>query len=169
MWKAMDEGRFSRTVLEAAIERVPAHAKGDYRTLTAKARDAGVFLIEYRDGFRAAVAMLNGWVHEGDGGAFTFAARLKGKAEPVSTHFYLQQPDPFGHFIYLVKAIDAMVRTGHAVYPVERTLLTTGILDAVMTSRAEKNRRVETPHLAVKYQPADWPFATDPVPKAIKR
>jgi hypothetical protein len=169
MWQALDQGRFSKTILEAALKLIPAHAKGDYRAVTAKTPDAGVVLIEYRDGFKAAVAMLNGWVHEGDGGAFTFAAQLKGRAKPVATHFYLQQPDPFGHFIYLVKAIDAMMRTGHAVYPVERTLLTTGVLDAIMTSRAEKNRRVETPHLAIKYRPVDWPFATDPVPKVIKR
>jgi hypothetical protein len=142
---------------------------GDYRDPTAKAKDAGVFLIEYRDGFRAAVAMLNGWVYEGDGGAFTFAGKLKGEDKPAACHFYLQQPDPFGHFAYLVKAIDSLVRTGHAPYPVERTLLTTGILDAVMTSKAEKNRRVETPHLAIAYKPTDWPFATDPIPKVIKR
>ncbi|HTU92921.1 MAG TPA: hypothetical protein VMF69_22765, partial [Gemmataceae bacterium] len=144
-------------------------AKADIRTATAKAKDAGVFLIEYRDGFRAAVAMPNGWIYEGDGGGFTFAGQLKGKDKPVSTQYYLQQPDPFGHFAYLVKAIDSMMQTGHAPYPVERTLLTTGILDAVMTSKAEKHRRVETPHLEIKYQPSDWPFATDPVPKTIKR
>jgi hypothetical protein len=135
----------------------------------AKTEDAGVFLIEYCDGFRAAVVMANGWVHEGDGGAFAFAGRLKGQDKPAATHFYLQQPDPFGHFAYLVKAIDSMMQTGHAPYPVERTLLTTGVLDAVMTSRAEKHRRVETPHLDIKYQPTDWPFATDPVPRPIKR
>ena len=55
MWKAMDRGELSKELLEAAIRRVPAHAKGDYRELTAKAKDAGVFLIEYRDGFKAAV------------------------------------------------------------------------------------------------------------------
>ncbi len=169
MWQALDDGRWSKELLDAAAALVPAHAAGDYRSLTAKAKDAGVFLIEYRDGFRAAVAMLNGWVHEGDGGAFCFAGKLQGQDRPAATHFYLQQPDPFGHFAYLVRAIDAMMQSGHASYPVERTLLTTGILDAVMTSRAEKNRRIETPHLAIAYQASDWPFATDPVPKAIKR
>ncbi|HZT78880.1 MAG TPA: hypothetical protein VFA26_01555 [Gemmataceae bacterium] len=169
MWKALDAGRWSKELLEAAIKLVPAHAKGDYRELTAKTKDAGVFLVEYRDGFKAAVAMLNGWVYEGDGGAFTFAGKIKGKDAPQATHFYLQQPDPFGHFAYLVKAIDSTIQTGHAAYPVERTLLTTGILDAVMTSKHEKNRRVETPHLAIKYAPSEWPFAQDPVPKAIKR
>jgi hypothetical protein len=169
MWKRMDLGAFSKSLLEAAMERVPAHAEGDYRQLTAKAQDAAVFLVEYRDGLKAAVVMPNGWVHEGDGGAFTFACQLKGEAKPRATHFYLQQPDPFAHFAYLLKAIDATIQTGHAAYPVERTLLTTGILDAVMTSKAEKHRRIETPYLEIKYTPADWPFATDPVPKVIKR
>jgi hypothetical protein len=169
MWDALDKGRWSKSLLEAALKLVPAHAKGDYRAPTAKTKDAGVFLIEYRDGFRAAVAMLNGWIYEGDGGAFTFAGKFKSKAAPIATHFYLQQPDPFGHFAYQVKAIDSLIQTGHAPYPVERTLLTTGILDAIMISKAEKNRRVETPYLAIKYTPPDWPFATDPVPKAIKR
>jgi hypothetical protein len=168
MWKALDRGDWSKACLEAALPLVPAHAKGDYRTITTKTADAGVFLIEYRDGLKAAVAMLNGWVYEGDGGAFLFAGKLKEKDRPQATLFYLQQPEPFAHFAYLVKAIDSMIQTGHAPYPVERTLLTTGILDAVMTSKAEKNRRLETPHLEIKYKPTDWPFATDPVPKPSK-
>ncbi len=169
MWRAMDRGAFSRELLDAAIARVPAHAQGDYRAVTAKTRDAGVFLIEYRDGFRAAVAMLNGWIYEGDGGAFTCAARVRGRDRPVATHLYLQQPDPFAHFAYLLRAIEAMMLTGHPSYPVERTLLTTGILDAVMISKSERNRVVETPYLDIRYTPNDWPFAMDPVPAAIKR
>jgi hypothetical protein len=170
MWKALDDGRWSKTLLEAALERVPSKAKADYRDATKKAKDAGVFLIEYKDGFKAAVAMMNGYVYEGDGGAFTFACQLKGEDKPRATQFYLQQPDPFAHFAYQLRAIDSTIQTGHAVYPVERTLLTTGILDAVMTSRHEGHKKLDTPHLAeIKYQPTDWPFATDEVPKAIKR
>lgn len=169
MWKTLDRNQWSKMLLEAALKLVPAHAPGDYRAPTAKSSDAAVYLLEYRDGLKAAVAMLNGWLHEGEGGAFVFAGRLKGQDQPAACHFYLQQPDPYAHFAYLVRAIDSMVQTGHAPYPVERTLLTTGILDAVMTSKAEKNRRVDTPHLEIKYKSTDWPFATDPVPKAIKR
>ncbi len=169
MWRAMDRGDFSRELLDAAMARVPAHANGDFRALTAKVRDAGVFLIEYRDHFKAAVAMLNGWVHEGDGGAFTVALRVRGRQRPLSTHFYLQQPDPFAHFAYLLRAIEAMMWTSHPSYPVERTLLTTGILDAVMLSKAEKHRAVPTPHLDIRYTPVDWIFAMDPVPPVIKR
>ena len=62
-----------------------------------------------------------------------------------------------------------MMQTGHAVYPVERTLLTTGILDAAMVSKSEKNRGVDTPQLDIRYTPTDWGFATDPIPKPIKR
>src|SRR5438128_5981781 len=169
MWKALDQGRWSKPLLEAALKLVPAHAPGDYRAPTAKSNDAAVYLLEYRDGLKAAVAMLNGWVHEGDGGAFVFAGRLKGQEQPAACHFYLQQPDPFAHFAYLVRAIDSMMQTGHAPYPVERTLLTTGILDAIMTSKAENHRRVDTSHLEIRYKATDWPFATDPVPKTIKR
>lgn len=169
MWQAMDRGVFSRELLEAGMAIVPAHANGDFHKLTVRDDSAGVFVIEYRDGFKAAVAMLNGWVYEGDGGAFVCALRQRGQAKPQATHFYLQQPDPFAHFAYLLRAIDSLVNTGHAPYPVERTLVTTGILDAVMVSKSEKNRRVETPHLDIRYQPTDWPFATDPVPSVIKR
>ena len=41
----------------------------------------------------------------------------QGQEKPLATQFYLQQPDPFGHFIYLVKAIDFMMQTGHPPYP----------------------------------------------------
>jgi len=169
IWKAQDQGRWSAKLLHAALGLMPAHARGDYRALTAKARDGAVYLIEYRDGFKAAVAMMNGYVYEGDGGAFCFAAQLKDEPTPQATHFYLQQPEPFGHFAYQVKAIESLVQTGHAPYPVERTLLTTGILDAAMTSKHEQHKRIETAHLDIKYKPTDWPFATDPVPKGGKR
>ena len=110
-------------------------------------------MITHRPPTDSAVAMLNGWTYEGDGGAFTFAARLRGEDRIASCAFYLQQPDPFGHFIYLVKAIDSMMQSGHAAYPVERTLLTTGLTAAGVESLYQKGARVDTPHLAIKYQP----------------
>jgi hypothetical protein len=167
IWKSLDQGRWSKEVLEAGLKLVTAHAKGDVRSLVGK--EGAVYLIEYRDGFQAAVVLLNGWIYEGEGGNFIWAGKLKGQDRPVATMFYMQQPDPFGHFNYLVKAIESMVQTGHAPYPVERTLLTTGVLDALMRSKSEKDRRVETPHLAIKYQPTDWPYASGPVPREIKR
>lgn len=166
MWDALDAHEWAGPLLAATLRLAPAHAAGDIRAVTAKAADAGAFEIEYRDGFRAFVVIPNGWVHENDGSPFIFAGRRKGRAEPDVCQFYLQQPDPFAHFAELTRAIEALVTTSHAPYPVERTLLTTGTLDALMTSRHEKGKRVETPHLAVAYAPTEWGPAKGDVPKA---
>jgi hypothetical protein len=103
--------------------------------------------IEYADGLKATMLLLNGLV-----GDFTFAARLKGRSEPLSTLFYLP-PNP--NVIYsaalMSKAEETFV-TGKAPYPVERTLLTSGILAAAMQSLGSGQKRLETPHLAVRYQ-----------------
>ncbi len=169
MWKACDAGEFSKELVEETIRRAPSYAKGDYRKITAETKDAGVWLIEYLDGFKAAVAMLNGFLYEGDGGAFCFACQVKGEAKPRSCQYYLQQPDPFAHFTKLCEAIETMIRTGHPPYPVERTLLTTGMLDALMTSHADGGKKVDTPHLKIAYTPTDWPPATGAIPKLIER
>jgi hypothetical protein len=124
--------------------------------------------VEYRDGFLAFVVIPNGWIYEGDGGGFVFAGQQKGKDKPDACQFYLQQPDPFAHFAELTKAIESLIRTGHAPYPVERTLLTTGILDAAMTSRHENGKRIETPHLEIKYAPTEWGSAKGEIPKTTK-
>ena len=81
----------------------------------------------------------------------------------------MQQPDPFAHFAELTKAIDSLVQTGHAPYPVERTLLTTGVLDAAMTSKHEGGKRIETPHLDIKYKPTEWGPAKGEIPKPQKK
>ena len=46
-----------------------------------------------------------------------------------------------------------MMVTGKPVYPVERTLLTTGVLASLMESKAGGHHRIETPHVNVRYQP----------------
>jgi hypothetical protein len=43
------------------------------------------------------------------------------------------------------------------------------MVDAVMISKHEKQRRVETPYLEIKYKPTDWAHATDPIVKPVKR
>ena len=170
IWEAMDRGRFSKQLLEAAFDRVPRKAKGNYRELTVHGnRKSWLMLIDYRDGLKAAVVITNGYLYDQDGGGFAFAAQLHGEQQPRSCQFYLQDADPFGHFIYLVKAIESMVQTGHSPIPIERTLLTTGILDAAMTSHHEGGKQIETPHLQLSYQPSRWPFARDPMPPTFLR
>ena len=165
MWDAFDKSPAHAPLLAAALKLVPAHANGDIRAISKKTKDAATVEVEYRDGLRAFVVVPNGWVHEGDGGGFVFAGQRKGQDKPDACQFYLQQPDPFAHFAELTKAIDSMIQTGHAPYPAERTLLTTGVLDAMMTSRFKGGVRVETPHLAVKYGANEWGPATGAIPK----
>jgi hypothetical protein len=63
-----------------------------------------------------------------------------------------------------VQGIDEMFTSGKPSWPVERTLLTTGILDAALTSRFEQQKRLETPQLAITY-PAGPAWKEPPLPK----
>jgi hypothetical protein len=165
MWIVLDKHGWTAPLLEAAEKLVPAHEPADIRSALAKGKETGLFEVEYRDGLLGFVLMANGWVKDGPGGNFVFATQIKGEAKPTGCQFYLQDGAPFSHFAELTRAIDSLIRTGHAPYPVERTLLTTGILDAMMTSRFKKGQRVETPQLDMKYQPTEWGPATSAIPK----
>lgn len=157
IWRAERAGRWSRPLLDAALKAQGA----DVARLEKRLNDqAAFFLVEYRDGLMATVAMINGASDE-----FGFAARLHGTAEPSAAWFQLQDGKPFRHFGFLIDAIAHTIRTGRPAYPVERTLLTTGVLDAAMHSLTEGGRRIETPALDIRYQPADWPFAQGTAPK----
>jgi len=45
-----------------------------------------------------------------------------------------------------------MIETGVAPYPVERTLLVSGILESCLDSRVKGHARLDTPHLSVTYR-----------------
>lgn len=149
--KAREKGEWSEELFAAALKTMPKSPPPDLAKL---AKEAAFYQIEYRDGLKATVAMANGVAAE-----FGFAARLRGKSEPVATWYELEENKPFGHFGHLLRAINHMIQTGKPAYPVERTLLATGILDAALHSVAQGGKRLETPEMAVSYKPADWTFA----------
>ena len=91
--------------------------------------------------------LMNGLV-----GDFTFAARLKGQPEPLSTLFYLPPNPNVTYSAELMSKAEETFLTGKTPYPIERTLLTSGLVAAGMLSLGSGQKRIETPHLAVRYQ-----------------
>jgi hypothetical protein len=157
IWEAQRQGRFSRDLLDAALKSLPRVTKGPIEDNLND--QAAFYLLQYRDGLRATVAMINGHAAE-----FGFAAQLKDQDQPVATNFQTQEGKPFMHFGELVKAIEHLVHTHTVPYPLERTLLTTGVLDAAMHSLANEGREEKTPQLKISYKAVDWPHLKGTVP-----
>ncbi|WP_238006974.1 hypothetical protein KZZ52_44260 [Dactylosporangium sp. AC04546] len=101
-----------------------------------------LFLIEYLDG--TSLTVVNFDLH-----AYRAAIAVRGPDKTVVTSPWLDEPD-HGHFTFLVRQIESLVLTGISPYPVTRTLLTTGVIEAALRSRREK-RLVPTPHLSLRY------------------
>ena len=110
-----------------------------------KVKEPIAYRFQYRDGVKATMFLLNGLV-----GDFTFAARLKGQDKPLSTLFYLPPTPNVVYSAALMSKAEEMFMTGKVAYPVERTLLTSGLVEAGVQSLAS-GRRIETKHLSVKY------------------
>jgi len=153
--RAEAAGDWSGELFAAALRQMPGSPPDSRDWITNPA--AAAFLLRHRDGLKSACIMANGLAPE-----FAFAAKLVGRDEPVATWCKLQPGPPFGHFAYLLRAIEHTIHTGQAAYPVERTLLTTGALDRLMHSVAQEGKELETPELDVAYQAADWPYANHP-------
>ena len=142
VWRARDRGEWSGELAEAACAAIEDKPDGSMEQHTGK---PAVFLVTYRDGLRAAALMLDGYVHD-----WSYAARAEGKV--VATEAFLQPDGPGASFGYLGRNIQRFFETGEAPYPPERTLLTTGIIDAAMVSRHEAHRVVPTPYLDIAYR-----------------
>jgi hypothetical protein len=143
-WEAADAGHWDRRLLDAALAKVPRKGKGKVEEDDA---DALVYLVEYRDGLKAAAYLSPRHV-----GEFAFAGRVKGEEGPRACWYELPKPQR-DHFSFLVQHAARMIITGKPDYPVERTLLTGGMLDFLLESKANGGKRVETPQLDVRYQP----------------
>jgi hypothetical protein len=72
----------------------------------------------------------------------------------MSTYMHLPMPPGLANFFSpLVNNVERMFLTGQPTYPVERTLLTSGLVIAGVDSLHQDQVRVATPHLDIAYQP----------------
>ena len=161
-WKAHREGLWSQALFKSALSRSDTLRPGNstftdvfpsVEQMQAMVPDPVAYHYQYRDGLRCTMLLLNGLVRD-----FTFAAAIEGQPKPFSTQMYLPMPDGrttlASFFSPLVYNAELMFLTGKAQYPIERTLLTSGLLIASVESYNKGLQRIETPNLAaVHYQP----------------
>ena len=168
VWKAMDAGNWAGggwdpRLFEACLSRTQTLAQPEtfshrYPTpaqIREWVKEPVAYRYEYADGVKATMLMMNGLI-----GDFTFAARLKGEAEPLSMLFYLPPNPNVTYSASLMSKAEETFMTGKSPYPIERTLLTTGLVEAGVRSLGTGQKRLETPHLAIRYQaPRESTFA----------
>ena len=160
-WKAYQDGLWSQALVKAALSRSATFRSGDptftdmfptIEQLKAMVPNPVAYHYQHRDGLKSTMLLMNGLVRD-----FTFAAAIEGQSKPFSTQMYLPMPDGrttlASFFTPLVHNAEVMFLTGKQQYPIERTLMTSGLLIAGIDSmRLEK--RIDTPNLAaVNYQP----------------
>ena len=143
VWQWTERNPWSKRLLNAALERVENRKS---KAPEESVAEPIVFLVDYVDGLQAAVYLLNGYITD-----WTFAARFQGRDEPASTRFWSRMKKPWSHATGLTYQLERFYLTRREPYPVERTLLTTGALAALMDSAYEGHRRRETPHLRISY------------------
>jgi len=145
VWDYFDRTSWVPPLFDAALARCKTRQPGEIREIVKK---PAVFLVNYRDGAQAAGFLLTGAVKDD----FSVAVEVEGQSEPVSTLAWLMRKPYHHHFGCLIKNIEKMFETGKSPYPVERTLLVSGILDFMLDSVQQGNKVIETPQLDVPYQ-----------------
>lgn len=162
VWQALDDGAWDPALFEACLCRsLSLEPADESRRHTYPTREElpnlvqkppVAYRIEYADGLRATMLLMNGLVRD-----ITVAARLKGQADPLSLLFYLgagheMQPNFFNP---LCHHIESLMLTGRMPYPVERSLMTTGLSIAGVEALHQGEKTLPTPHLDFSYQVED--------------
>jgi hypothetical protein len=125
------------------------HSLPTFEELPGLRKNPVAYRYEYADGLRATILIGDGLVND-----FTFAARLRGQDKVVSTLLFLPYYDLQNFFSPLVNHIETLMTTRRAPYPIERSLLTTGLTAAGVESLFQK-KQIATPHLRIQYQPSE--------------
>jgi hypothetical protein len=158
VWEAEKQGVYQRELLDQALARLQERPLSPGAKIEDLVSDPVLFVIDYNDGLRANIFTLDGVIFE-----WAAAWRYAPDGRIESTLFWTQEMRPYHHFNYLLLGIEKMMHTGKPTWPVERTLLTSGALDALLISKRNGGRQLNTPWLNVTYQ-TDWNWRQPPPP-----
>ena len=156
VWAEMEKPSYDPDLFRMARAALPRDLAGG-RPLRDAVGDPTLFIIEYVDGLKAYIFTLNGAVGEWS------AAWQYTDGRREATHFWTQEARPLMHFTLQLNGIEEMFLTGKPAWPAERTLLSSGVLDALLISKTEGGRRVETPYLVLAYE-SNWNWREPPAP-----
>jgi len=161
VWKAMDSGKISQKLVDAACDTIQGKATGNMRDLV---KTPYAVIVNYNDGTKGVIMSLDEYVNSG------WAYSAKTSKGIVATEFVLSGGPIYAHFSYLTLNIQKFIATGKQTAPIERNLLTSGIID--MGIRSLKEGKVkQTPFLNVKYSAAGYepirPTAPRPTGQSI--
>jgi hypothetical protein len=168
VWQRLAERETTRRLFFAALARSFTCSGSskypgmlpDLAWLRQNLRNPVAYFIEHLDGFRTWLFLLNGIVLD-----FNYAGLLRRTGEIVSCQMYLPMPPALAtladFFNPLVNNIERMLLDNVAPYPVERTLLSSGMVIFALESLYRGQVQVETPELKVAYRaPAQSTFWT---------
>ena len=155
VWQQLVDKRWSPVLFEACLSRSQtlaqtedfSHRYPPLALMKELVETPVCYQLEYNDGTRATMMLMNGLVKD-----FNFAAKLKGQADPLSTCFYLPPNPNVVYSAALMNNAEKMFMTNKAPYPIERTLLTSGMVQSALQSLHLGQRQLDTPHLDIHYK-----------------
>lgn len=156
VWDGRATGVYDDALLHEALDRLRLQPIPAGKTIRELVPHPVLFAINYRDGLKTNIFTLNGAVAE-----WTAAWKDAVTGTSTSTLFAAQEDRPFAHFTYQLMGIEKMMHTGVPTWPVERTLLTSGALDALLISKRDGGMTLETPQLHITYL-SNWNWRQPP-------
>jgi hypothetical protein len=161
VWQAVDDGVIPVKLLNEACNVIKGNRSANMREVV---KEPYAIIIKYNDGTSGSILILNGYVGEGWG----YAANVDSKTQACE---FVLEPGINSHFSYLGLNIQRFFESSKLPAPLERTLLTSGILDRGIRSIQQGGKILLTPELNIKYKALDYspivPLASRPKGQSI--
>ncbi|NQV76255.1 MAG: hypothetical protein HQ491_09415 [Bacteroidetes bacterium] len=156
VWKAIDSGKISQKLVDAACDTIQDKETGNMREIVPTPY---AVIVNYADGTKGTIMMLDKYVKTG------WAYSANTSKGIVATEFVLSGGPTYAHFSYLALNIQKFIISGPTA-PIERNLLTSGIIDMGIRSLTEGKVK-ETPFLNIKYSAAGYQSIRPTAPRPI--